>query len=1411
MKVVNYSLCLVVFFLIGFPVGVNAQTVPHELIVKLRQPGLVTEEKGEFRPSPTVFKSVQKSLITVSPLFRPASSSGKSLSKQARAFKKSFFILRTKTSVNSDSLLRVLRALPQVEYAVRNHLFRVDWTPDDPDLSKQWGLRKIQAEQAWNVTRGDPSVLLAVIDTGIDYDHPDLKKAIWINPGEDLNHNGRVDSSDFNGVDDDGNGFVDDIQGWDFVDAPNYPDGGDYRNRDNNPADENGHGTAVAGIIAATADNGIGVAGVAPGCRVMNLRAGTSRGLLEEDDVAAAVMYAVENGARVINMSFGDVAITPFLRDVIQFATESNVLCVASSGNSGNSKMHYPSGLPQTLSVGASTAYDARASFSTYGISLDLVAPGQQILTTLRNNSYGEVSGTSAAAPFVTGSAGLVLSQHPDFSAEMLKQVLISTADDLGEAGWDSTFGAGRLNAFRALEVSDAPVAEMTSPKMDQGFSGGTIEITGTASSPLFRQARISVGTGDNPSDWTPLKSLSTYQVIDDTLAEWSVPQTADTSFTLRLQVLNTDGTEADDFVRVFVDHTAPVVRDSLILQAMLSGNRRVLLGEFATDDVCTAALFYRDHSDTGPFRMKSLPFSGRANSFLVDPVSFPDQGDFYLTLRNRAGLVRRLPEGTGLIHFDLTDAFYPQILEETRPISVPSGYLLPDLTDFNQNGQPELVLNQYKKNGQSFGPLAIYEWNGRDFTEVYQTPYVAIPRDTGDVNGDGHTELLAGAGGTTYLFARGADGWPSRLVWWDSTDVWASRLADLDGDGKKDILARKGSVFTLFHNAGDFQFVPTDSFPNPTAGTNGTGVPHVEIGDFTENGQKDLLFGDYDGDVYLYEVSPGGAPRVIWTDHLPLMDTIDFLASGDFDGNGSTDFAVGCHSKPDIDLEHVFDNRRWLVRIYTHVAGDSFAVAWQQEFYGFHSPKNFPSGMTAGDVTGDGRADLLLGFYPNFYVIHFDAASAAFVPVWCGSPARTNSAVTGDLDGDGRNELVYDSGNGLQRFQLPGGTHIRPKFFEDFKAIPLDTERVALSWKTVAAAVSFRIFRAELNASDSIQIGKTTADTFLDSTAHEGQIYRYWILAEKNRETQTSSPKMARPHRPVRLDSARAVLPNQYRLYFSEGILPKSVQRESFTLVQPELSSVNRKRHPVSFVVGHGGREILLTDSLESVPAGTVQVSVSALSDSEGTPVDVRFRRAKIAVPSQIYTPYMTRADFLPPNHIKLWFNEPMDSLSAVLPDHYRITPFIAVLKASWNPAAPDQVLLSLGRDRPIGALGVRYQLTVQGVKNRQGISVEKGRGDHKTFQFYRTDLSRVFTYPNPVRLGTDTKVIFANLTRTATIWIFNLQGLRVASLEERNGDGGTAWDLKLANGEYVPAGIYIFRVTNGSETKMGKFAVIK
>jgi subtilisin family serine protease len=206
----------------------------------------------------------------------------------------------------------------------QNHIYHLDGTaPNDPLYEDQWYHLALGAARIWPEIPAGKEIIVGVIDTGIEYDHPDLVHNIWINRAEDLNQNGILDPADINGLDDDGNGYIDDVVGWDFTDAPRFPDNGDYLGEDNDPSDEyfQGHGTQIAGIIAAEINNNIGIAGLVPGIRIMNLRAGTANGYLEEDDVARAILYAVDNGARIINMSFGDTELSGFLSDVLGLHT----------------------------------------------------------------------------------------------------------------------------------------------------------------------------------------------------------------------------------------------------------------------------------------------------------------------------------------------------------------------------------------------------------------------------------------------------------------------------------------------------------------------------------------------------------------------------------------------------------------------------------------------------------------------------------------------------------------------------------------------------------------------------------------------------------------------------------------------------------------------------------------------------------------------------------------------------------------------------------------------------------------------------------------------------------------------------------------------------------------------------------
>ncbi|OQX86927.1 hypothetical protein B6D60_05090, partial [candidate division KSB1 bacterium 4484_87] len=522
------KIIFLLLFAFQFQLQATEKPLPREIIVKIKKP---VDQKA-------LANLKLDSAASLKPLFFP-------MKNFRRAFEKSPLTQYFKIQISeTDQIQRTLANLQEsslIEFAEVNRTFLLHDAPNDPRYSEQWYLQKIQIENAWQITTGDSSVIVGVIDTGVDYLHEDLRNNLWLNTGEDINGNGAVDSSDFNGIDDDGNGFVDDIRGWDFTDAPHFPDGGDYLIPDNDPADEHGHGTSVAGIIAATANNKKGIAGIAPSCRIMGLRAGTAQGYLEEDDVAAAIIYAIDNGARIINMSFGDVATSPLFRDVMEFARQNNIVLIASAGNASSAEINYPAALPQVISVGAVSSSDALAGFSSYGATIDIVAPGVQLLTTAKNNSYSLFSGTSAAAPVVSGVAALILSHSPEMSNFTVRNVLVSSATDLGSPGWDNKFGAGRVDAFRALQIDLATVAHISFPKFDQGFAGSEIPIIGTAAGAFMEKYDISFGIGDNPMQWFPVVSVDRHQVISDTLCFWSPENLPDTSIVLCLRVQNFD------------------------------------------------------------------------------------------------------------------------------------------------------------------------------------------------------------------------------------------------------------------------------------------------------------------------------------------------------------------------------------------------------------------------------------------------------------------------------------------------------------------------------------------------------------------------------------------------------------------------------------------------------------------------------------------------------------------------------------------------------------------------------------------------------------------------------------------------------------------------------------------------------
>ena len=255
------------------------------------------------------------------------------------------YLLRFQMPVDLHTINASYAAHPLIEATEFNYIRQTQASeiiPNDPRFEEQWNLSLIDMPGAWAIEKGDPEVIIAVVDTGFDYTHEDLASQTWVNAGEIPD----------NGIDDDNNGYIDDVNGWDFSEPPKSDGNGKSQNGDNDPIDESGHGTHVAGIVGAAVDNDLGISGIAWNCTLMPIRGAGAAGI-RDDRSAAAIVYAVDNGARVINMSWGGRERSFVLRDAVDYAYARGVLMIAASGNGSEGASIFPAGYRKVISVAA--------------------------------------------------------------------------------------------------------------------------------------------------------------------------------------------------------------------------------------------------------------------------------------------------------------------------------------------------------------------------------------------------------------------------------------------------------------------------------------------------------------------------------------------------------------------------------------------------------------------------------------------------------------------------------------------------------------------------------------------------------------------------------------------------------------------------------------------------------------------------------------------------------------------------------------------------------------------------------------------------------------------------------------------------------------------------------------------------
>jgi len=349
-----------------------------------------------------------------------------------------------------EQVVSAFKYKPYIEIVDVHPVVHMDFVPNDPMVASQYHVALTQLYEAWNITRGNYLVEVGITDSGYDTTHNDLRENLYINYGEDANGDSIIDLWDWNGIDDDNNGYTDDFHGWDFADYDNIP-------HDADPA-EPGHGTHTAGLASADTDNELGVAGAGFNVRIMHIRIGTSAGFAFGH---LGINYAANMGAEVISCSWGSTSPSPIIQSAINNAHNLGSVVCASAGNEAypNAYNHYPSKFNHVIAVGATDGNDVKVSWSNFCITpfdgnCDVMAPGWQVLSTYMNNGYANLSGTSMSTPITAGICALIRSISPELTPAEVETVLVHGCDDIYpmNPGYQyGLLGYGRVNALNSL------------------------------------------------------------------------------------------------------------------------------------------------------------------------------------------------------------------------------------------------------------------------------------------------------------------------------------------------------------------------------------------------------------------------------------------------------------------------------------------------------------------------------------------------------------------------------------------------------------------------------------------------------------------------------------------------------------------------------------------------------------------------------------------------------------------------------------------------------------------------------------------------------------------------------------------------------------------------------------------------
>lgn len=1259
----------------------------------------------------------------------------------------------------------------------------------------------IGAPRAWRVTSGDPKVTIGVVDTGVDVAHPALRNQLWVNPGEDVDGDGRFTDADRNGVDDDGNGFIDDVQGWDFVQRSLVLGDGDYSDPDADASEDStrgpgrGHGTTVAGAAAGQLASGE-TFGVAPGVRIVPLRAFGSDGQGEDDDVARAILYAADLGVDVLNLSFGDVYQSPLVRDAVIYAYRAGVLIVASAGNRGIQAPHYPSDYPEVMSVvWLTNDGTSRAGLADFGPNIDLGAPASSIYVPVFAPEadafeYRKLGGSSLAAPQVAGAAALLRSLDPSLSPASLRSILNNTARDLGDVGYDEQTGHGVLRVDEAVRRALPGKFEITSPLAEGGTNQDSIAIVGSVLDPAFRGYVVEVQRYESGEAWREIGRSET-SVLNDTLAVWSASEEPDGVYLIRVRVDRLGSPPLERRVRFALDRSPPVLTVRFAGFAVRSGEQGVWVDVETSDDATV-------HLSASGGIVESDRVATAHGLFVPRTSVLAYSETVTLSAQNVAGLATdttlsiRLP----------ADRFQSALLTST-PTGLPTGHLLPTrngrgLPDFNGNGLPDIALNVFQN--EAIGDtLVIADLSGGEATQGVKLIANVLPRDWGDADGDGSLDLLTQISGATLLLgASGDGGYPIRALFQDTTGLrrdtsragrsafLGAAIVDLDGDGRSELIGRSDTAWQITSFDGT-AFRRGAKLDNPTPqGTseisdNLMSDPRLAFGTFSGVFQAVSL--DAEADLFSFAYD-GSTLRPLWVEPQSDYAQRARMAVGDLDGDGDDDLIS---VRQTWTGPRAIDNEREPQSAYVSLHRDGRARTAQVALVG---PLLANASALTTDLDGDGADEVLIAQEPFLYV--FSHTPDGLALRWTlgdrpGDPRVLSPALSAhDFDGDGIDEVLVSTTDGILTLRTNPATS--PPVVST--AYPLGVDRVQLAWRAVGAD-SVEVWTGEGDSIHRFASGGSV-DTLVVSTA-KAQTYRVRAIY-RGVASAFSPPSIVIPRILAAMTEAERLDERQLRVRFT---LPVNVEQATAVV----------DGSPATVQLLADARGVLLTFG-SSVAAGS-QVELTGVRDEGGAPLGTLVI-AIPAAPQNLRTLIIARAESISDDQVRLTFSEPVDAASAQDPGAYTLAPSGRIAQAQVDLTDPSVVLLSLS-DAPRAGIGFVVTITTVGVRAQSGALLAQ-EGAVVSIGAPAASLADAYVFPNPIRRNRDLEgLMIARLPARSEVTILSPTGAFVTRFEAVSSLGGVRWDLTDRNGERVPPGIYLVRIVSADgESRIVKAALL-